>query len=414
MADGTGSVWRNRDFTLIWAGQTFSDLGTGISQLAYPLVMLAVTHSPAQAGVLAALRGLPYLLFGLLAGALADRWRRKRVMIVCELGNMVTMGSVPLALWLGHLTAAQLYITGFLAGTFYVFFNAAEAGCLPNVVEEKQLTSAVAAQETTSSASGVVAPPIGGSLFQLSHALPFLADTVSYAISAVCLLAVRPQFERQQPPAEPTRLRQDIAEGLRWLWSHQVVRTVAVMAAGLQLAIAAAGLVVIIAAQRAHASPSAIGLLFSAVGLGGVAGALIAPRLKARLAFRWMLLGTAWIQAVLWLLLAASSTLYEIAPILVLFAASMPLFGVASLSYRLAVTPDHLRGRVGTTFRLIAWSTTPVGAATAGLLLGWIGPKPTALVFGTWVVAIAAVATAAGGLRQATPSSSARCESLHA
>src|SRR5689334_24612946 len=123
MADGTGSVWRNRDFTLIWAGQTFSDLGTGVSQLAYPLVMLAVTHSPAQAGVLAAVRGLPYLLFGLLAGALADRWRRKRVMIVCELGNMVTVGSIPLALWLGHLTAAQLYVTGFLAGTFYVFFN---------------------------------------------------------------------------------------------------------------------------------------------------------------------------------------------------------------------------------------------------------------------------------------------------
>lgn len=397
-----GSIWRNRDFRLIWAGQTLSDLGTGIAQLAYPLMMLTLTGSPTQAGAVAAARTLPYLLFGLVAGAFADRSDRKRVMIVCEVGNCLTLGSIPVALWVWHLTAAHLYITAFLAGVFFVFFSAAESGCLPNVVRKEQLTSAVAAQETTSSATTIVAPSAGGAMYQLSHALPFLADAVSYAVSALALLLVRPRLQQEDRPAVETRLRTDIAVGMKWLLSHRVIRLVAITAAGLQLAISGVALVVIVATQRADASPATIGLVFSAVGIGGVAGSLIAPRLKKRWGFGWMLLGTAWAQAALWLLLASTSSVIAIAVILLLFAFSMPVFGVASLSYRLSVTPDHLLSRVGTAFRLIAWCTAPLGASAAGFLLSHTGPRPAALIIGLWVLALAVLATVLPGLRNLT------------
>jgi len=394
------SVWRNRDFRLIWGGQTLSDLGSGITTLAYPLLMLALTHSPAQAGALSAVCTLPYLLLGLPAGALADRWNRKRVMIICDLCRAVNILSIPLTVWLGHVTPIQLYVTGFLGGVFFVFFSAADAGALPNVVEKDQLTSAVAAQQATSSATAVVAPPLGGSLFQIFRGLPFLVDAISYLASAIVLSAVRLEFQQSREKAR-TKLRSDIAVGVRWLWTHPVIRTVAIAAAGLQLAMAGAELVVIIAAQREHASAAVIGVMLSTVGIGGVAGSVLASRLKVRLGFGRVLLSVMWCQAALWVLIGLSThVVLVIAPLLVVFVATAQIFGIASLSYQLSATPDHLQSRVGTAFKLIAWSSFPLGAGIAGVLLDRLGPAVTSLVFGVWVLAIALFATVRGDLRK--------------
>jgi predicted MFS family arabinose efflux permease len=400
---GSASVWRNRDFRLIWSAQGLSDLGTGVSQLAYPLLMLVLTGSPAQAGALGALRTLPYLLFGFPAGALTDRWDRKKVMILCDTGRAINMASIPLVLWAGHLTPVQLYVTAFIGGTLFVFFNAAESGCLPNVVEKEQVTSAVAAQETTSSASSVVAPPLGGSLLQIFSGLPFLVDSISYGVSVVALLSVRTKFHQGSRPQTKTRLRADIAEGIKWLWNHPIIRLVAITAAGLQLAISAIVLVVIVTARQAGIPSVAIGAILSAVGVGGVVGSIVAPRLKARVGFGWMLLGVMWLQGFLWLVLAFVSNLVVIAVILVLFAGSMPIFGVASLSYRLTATPENLLSRVGTAFRLIAWSTAPLGGAIAGLLLDNVEPTTTSLIFAVWVLGLALLASGPKGLRQLRP-----------
>lgn len=394
------SVWRNRDFRLIWAGQTLSDLGSGITTLAYPLLMLALTRSPAQAGAVAAVCTLPYLLFGPVAGALADRWNRKRVMVICDSCRAVNLLTIPLALRLWHVTPIQLYVTGFVGGVCYVFFSAADAGALPNVVEKNQLTSAVAAQQATSSATAVVAPPLGGSLFQLFHGLPFLADAVSYLASAVALSVVRLEFQQSRARTRTT-LRSEIAAGVRWLWSHPVIRTVAIVAAGLQLAMAGAELVVIIAAQRVDASAGVIGVLLSTVGIGGVAGSVIASRLRARLGLGRTLIGVMWAQAALWVLIGLSAHILLITgALLVAFVATAQVFGIASLSYQLAVTPDHLQSRVGTAFKLIAWSTYPVGAGIAGVALDRFGPATTSLAFGGWVLAIALFASLGDGLRK--------------
>ena len=393
------SIWRVRDFRLLWSAQVASEVGTGMSQLAYPLLMLALTGSPAQAGALAAVRALPYVLFGLVAGALADRWNRKRLMIWSDAIRGLLMLSIPAAIWLHRLTPAQLYITGFLGGVGYVLFSSAEVGALPNVVAKDELTAAVAAQQATSSATSVAGPPMGGALYGASAGLPFLADAVSYLISVGVLRSIRSRFQAADRHRSIAALWRDMGDGLRWLWTHPVLRPVAFAAGGLQLAISGVGLVVIVSARDDHAASATIGLLLSGVGVGGVAGAAAARRIKDRFGFGATLIGLMWTQAVLWGLFAASRSLAITGIILVAFAATMTIFGVTTLSFRLAVTPDHLQGRIGTAFGLMIWIAVPLGSAAAGLLLAHFGPGTVSLWFAGWVSVVAIGCTSSSAFR---------------
>ncbi|MFJ6673452.1 MFS transporter [Actinosynnema sp. NPDC091369] len=325
-----------------------------------------------------------------------DRWDRRRTMVRCDLARAVTMATVPVAVLFSALTPAHLFITGFVGGVLHVFFSAAENAVLPNVVDEDRLTDAVSGVETAQAATGVLAGPVGGALLQWGRGLPFLVDAVSFLASALCLALVRTDF-RADSRAEPARdgLRREVSEGVRWLWGHRPLRLIALTAAGLQVAISGVALVAIVAAR--DASPTAIGGLFAALGIGGVVGAVIAPKLKARLGLTGLLLSVVWFQGALWVVLAFSTGLIAVGVVLALFTVSMPCFGVAALSYQLEATPDHLLGRVGTGFSLLIWAATPVGAAAAGVLLDVVTPGATSLLFAGWVVVLGAVATPALG-----------------
>ncbi|MFE9748043.1 MFS transporter [Saccharothrix saharensis] len=388
------SVWRVRDFRLVWAAQTLSSFGNGISQLAYPLLMLALTGSATAAGALAAVRAVPYLVLGLPAGALVDRWDRRRTMVLCDLGRAVNMATVPVALAFSALTPAHLFVTGFVGGVLHVFFSAAENAVLPNVVGRDRLTGAVSGVETAQAATGVLAGPVGGALLQVGRGVPFLVDAVSFLASALCLALVRADF-RAEPALALGSVRTEVSEGVRWLWGHRPLRLIALTAAGLQVAVSGVALVAIVAAR--DASPAAIGGLFAVLGIGGVVGAVIAPKLKTGLGLTGLLLSVLWLQGVLWVVLAFSTGLVAVGVVLALFAVSMPCFGVAALSYQLEVTPDHLLGRVGTAFSLLIWAATPVGAAAAGVLLDVVTPGTTSLLFAGWVVVLGAAATPALG-----------------
>jgi len=394
------TLWRNQDFVVLWRGGLISVLGSGVSRIAYPLLMLAVTHSPAQAGLAGGLRALPYLLLGLPAGALVDRWNRKQVMILCDAGRSLNMASIPLAFALGHFTAAQLYGNALVGGILFVFFSAAEVAYLPHIVSREQLSTAVAVEQGMSSGAEVVAPSLGGILFQFGHVVPFLTDAVSYSASVVSLLFVKAEFQEKRATDVPN-LRKEIVEGLRWLWQQPLVRTVAITTAGLQLATSGVALIVIILAQHHHASPAMIGTLFSAVGIGGVLGSAIAPRVQRTLGFGRTILGVAWTEALLWPLFAFAPNPVMLGVVLGLFAFSMPIYGVAAMSYRLSVTPDRLQSRVGTAFRVIAWSSEPLGAVLAGLLIQALGAVSTTLVFSAWVLLVAAITSSDGQLRRA-------------
>lgn len=196
------SLWRNHDFMLLWSGQLISSIGSQISLLSFPLLILAMTHSAAQAGIVGALRSLPFAILCLPAGALVDRWDRKKVMLLCDTGRAIALGSIPLALWLGRLSIIQLCLVALVEGTLMTFFSLADAACLPHVVPKEQLPAATAQNQAIDSISWTLGPFLGGLLYGLGRSIPFLTDALSYICSVLGLLFMRARFqnERTQQP----------------------------------------------------------------------------------------------------------------------------------------------------------------------------------------------------------------------
>src|SRR5947209_2380215 len=300
------SLWLNRDYMLLWSGQVVSNVGTQVSTLAFPLLILAVTGSPAQAGFVGALRALPYVIFSLPAGALIDRWDRKRTMILCDTGRALSLASIPVALVTGHLTIIQLYLVSLIEGTLFVFFNIAEAACLPRVVPKEQLPAATAQNMATDGITVLLGPSLGGALYTAGRLLPFVADAVSYVVSVISLFFIKVKFQKERVAAR-RNLGIEIREGLSWLWHQPLIRFIAILTGGNNLISSGYVLIIIVLAQQQHASSFTIGLIFAVGGIGGIIGALIATWLQKRLSFAQAIIGTSWIFALF-------MPLYAIAP----------------------------------------------------------------------------------------------------
>jgi MFS family permease len=213
----TTGLRRNRDFVLLQSGQMLSTIGSASSQIAYPLLVLAATHSPAKAGIVGFANILPYALFGLLAGVAADRWNRKRVMIVMDLARVAAMAAIVVAVAAGHFTFALIVVVALVDGTAFVFFNIAEVGALRSVVPPQQLPAAAAAEQARFAVVTLAGPPLGGVLFGLGRSLPFLADGLSYVFSIGSLLWMRTPFQEARE-RDTAPLRAQIREGIAWLW----------------------------------------------------------------------------------------------------------------------------------------------------------------------------------------------------
>lgn len=398
----SASLWRNRDYLLLWSGQLVSDTGTGISQIAYPLLVLAITGSPVQAGLVGALRSLTYVLVILPAGAWLDRWDRKRVMILCDVGRALVLASVFVTLAFGRLTITQLYITGFVEVLLGTFFDIAELSCLPQVVQQEQLPEALGRTQATTGVMNLLSPPLGGALFALRPLLPFLVDAVSYIASVCSLLFIRTPFQ-QQRDAPARNLRVDIAEGLRWLWHQPLLRTMALLTAGNIFFGAGQPLIVIVVAQQHHASAAIIGLIFGIAGIGSILGSLVVGRVHQRVSFAQMIVSLLWLYAALWLPLALLPSPPVLGLILALLFFIGPFYNVTYVSRRLAMTPDVLQSRVNSVARLLGLGFAPLGLALTGLLLQYGGPELTILLSVGGQVLLALAATLNPHIRRAGP-----------
>src|SRR5438128_8575713 len=193
-------LWRNRDYMLLWSGQVVSALGSNMSNIVFPLLILALTNNDTTlAGIAGALGSVPYLIFSLPVGALIDRWNRKRVMMICDTFRALNSASIPIAIFFNSLTIWQLLINAFIEGTFYVFFNIAEVASLTSVVNKLQLPQATAQNEGGGIAANLAGPPIGTFLFQsVSRAFPFIADAISYGVSVFSLALIKTNFQGQR------------------------------------------------------------------------------------------------------------------------------------------------------------------------------------------------------------------------
>lgn len=376
-----------------------STIGSASSQIAYPLLVLALTHSPAKAGVVGFASFAPYVAFGLFAGVAADRWNRKRVMIAMDLLRVLAMTSIVTALVLGRLTFAQIAIAALVEGSAFVFFNIAEVGALRSVVPARQLPDAAAAEQARMSVVTLAGPPLGGALFGVARSLPFLADAISYVFSVASLLWMRTPFqEERERDTEP--LRAQIRDGIAWLWRQKYLRTSAFVFAGDNFVFQAIVLVFIVVAKRAGFSGALIGGLFATFGALSLLGSLLAPRMTKLLRVRTIMLLNQWLNG-LFVLYVFFRSPYVLAACVLPVAFVSPWLNSVIVGYRTAVTPDQLVGRVSSVARNLAFIGMPLGPLAAGLLIGAFGARTTTLVLALMCVALATFSTLSPSIRKA-------------
>ncbi|GAA2740375.1 MFS transporter [Kitasatospora cinereorecta] len=378
----------HRDFRQLLLGAAASQAGSQVTLVALPLVAVLVLHASAfQVGLLTAAETAAFLLVGLPAGAWLDRMRKLPVLVRADVVRFLAVGSIPPAAAAGVLTMAQLYVVALVTGIATVFFDVAHQSYLPNLLPREHLVAGNGALETVRSSAQIVGPGLGGGLVQLLGApLAIVADAVGYLTSAVLLRRIRAVEDEPQPAAAGS-LRADIAEGVRFVLGHPLLRMIAAATAVSNLFAA-----VLMAVQTVfwvrvlELSPAAIGVLLSVSAVGGLAGALCAGRLAARVGqarLIWLSALASAPFALLWPLSSgpAGAVLFGVGSAVVLFGAVV--YNVAQVSFRQTVCPPELLGRMNATIRFLVWGTLPLGALLGGTVAGTAGPRAA-----LWVCAV--------------------------
>jgi len=376
------TLWRHRNFLLLWSGQTVSELGSAVTQLALPLTAVVVLGaSTFQVGLLTSAATLAFAVIALPAGAIVDRHTKRWLMIWCDVARMLIIGSIPVAAALGALTMWQLYAVAITAGVCTVFFDVSYQSYLPVLIDKADLVEGNGKLGATQSFAQLIGPGLGGGLVGLVGAARAMAtDAISYAVSVASLLAIR---AREEPPhpGQRQKLRTEIAEGLSFVLRHPILRKIVACTGTANLFGGMATAVQIIFLVRIlHVRPAAVGLLIAVASLGGVAGGVLSGRLSR-------LIGSARIIWFSMLVLGLPSLLvplavpgWRVALYVVGIAAELfsgVVYNVAQVSYRQAICPPRLLGRMNAAVRWVVWGTLPLGGLLGGAFGAWLGVRAT-------------------------------------
>jgi Transmembrane secretion effector len=390
---------RNRDFLLFQAGQLLSDAGSQSTTIAYPLLVLAVTGSAAKAGVVAFARTLPWVLFTLPAGVAADRWDRRWLMIAADVVRVLAIGGLAAAILLDRAAFWAIPPVAFVEGAATAVFFTAQAGALRAVVPAPQLPAAVSTQVGRHAAVRVAGPSVGGALFGLGQALPFLVDAASYLCSTVSLLAMRTPFQ-QRRERDRSPLRRRLADGVRFLWGQRFLRTCALLFGLANFIGPGLLLAVVVLGSRQGLSGGEVGLLVGAFGACLLLGSLLSPMVRRHLPVRAVLLLELWTWPGCALFLVWPDVRVLVAGMLVT-ALVIPSTDSVVHGYRIAMTPDRLLGRVESVRGTISLLIAPLGPLVAGALLDATSARATIGLFVAFCLALAAWGTLSPSIRAA-------------
>lgn len=396
------SLRRNRDFLLLQAGQLLSTFGGSMSSLAYPLLTLAITHSPAEAGYVGAVIFTPLFLFNLPAGVVADRFERRRLMILSDVVGAATVGTLAALVLLHHVTLAVILVVAFLDSTASVFYNASSRGAFRSVVPVAQLPAAASAVQARSAIVRLSSPPVGGVLFGLARSLPFIADAVSYVFSTGSVLLMRTRFQEQREPGARATLRQQFVEGIVYFARIPFLRATIAMIAVSNFTIAGIQFGVIVLAKRDGFSSAAIGGFVALVGATTLAGSLASPLFRRFLSLNAIMLSELW-AAVGYAVFLVWPDVYVLAGAFAVQAFCFPNTDAAVAAYSYALIPDRLIGRAmaaANTLRVVA---APLGPLVAGLLLASVSPRLTIAVLVVPTLVAAVLGSASKAIRRAPP-----------
>ncbi|MGH3343634.1 MAG: MFS transporter [Carbonactinosporaceae bacterium] len=375
-------LFLNRDFRLLWAGETVSKFGSSVTLVALPLLAVTVLHATTfQVGLLTASETVAFLVVGLPAGAWVDRMRHRNVLVATDLGRTALLGSLPLAALLDVLTLTQLYLVALAVGVLTVFFDVAYQSYLPHLVGRDHLVEGNAKLQASESVAQLAGPGVGGLLVQVLTAPYALAvDAMSFLWSAGCVALIR---ARQPKPerAPGSRLVREVAEGLRFVFGHRLLRAIAGCTASANLFTAMVQPMLIVLLSRELGLPAGmVGLFFTVSAAGGVLGALLGRRIAG-----WLGQGPA-----IWVSIAASSPFGLLVPLVqddwrlglaaagylvMIFGATV--YNIAQVSFRQAMCPPYLLGRMNATMRFLVWGTLPIGGLVGGTLGSLVGVRPT-------------------------------------
>jgi MFS family permease len=398
-------LWRHGDFLRLWAAQAISQLGTQVTLLALPLAAILVLDASAtEVALLGAVEVLPFLLFTLPAGVWVDRLPRRPILVVADLARALALASIPLAYALDGLTLPHLYAVAFAIGVLSVFFDVAYLAYLPSLVGREELGGANSKLEATRSAAQVAGPGAAGGLVgAVTAPVAILVDSISYVFSALFVWRIR-RPDRLEPKTSPQgRLWPELREGLSYVLRHPYLRPLTLVTGAWNLfASVGFAIVLVYAVRTLGLSPEVVGLLIMSGSIGSIVGALTAERTVARFG-----LGP----TLAWPGVAASASFVFIPlaprespePLLVagLLAGSFfgMLYNVTQLTFRQAITPERLQGRMNAVVRLMYWGPQPAGYALGGVLAAAIGLRPT-LFFSAGAATLAFLPLAAHPIRK--------------
>ncbi|WP_332758651.1 MFS transporter [Streptomyces sp. MT206] len=359
-------------FGRLWTAQTVSSLGDGVTHAALPLLALTLTRDPMALAVVTAAGTLPWLLFGVLGGALVDRWDRRRTMWFADAARAVLLAipAAAAAAALDALSIPLLAAVAFLLGLGGLFFDTAATAYLPDLLRRdpallERANSRLRGAQTAM--SGFAGPPAGSALLALGRAVPLLADAVSFALSAL-LVRTLPAMPRPVPEAHESLLRQARA-GASYVFRDRVLLGLALRpAVGNVAFLAVETVLALFAHDRLGIDTFGFGLLLTAEATGGLLGAAIASFLGRRLGTGTALTCTAAVEGLAILGLAAAPNPYVAGLALAVCGAGMGATMVLAPSLRQAIVPAHLMGRVASTSRMLSMCAAPIGAVLGGWL----------------------------------------------
>jgi MFS family permease len=379
-----GKLWRDRDFLKLWGGQSISELGSQVSQLALPTVAILLLHAtPFQVGLLAAFEFLAFPVLGLVAGVWVDRLRRRWIMIVCDAGRMLALGSVPIAFAFNVLTIPQLYVVGLITGVGTVFFDVAYQSYLPSIISRTDLVEGNTKLQVSSSVAQMAGPALAGLLIQLmGPARAVVADATSFLVSVLSLAWIRRPEPSPKPSAgsAPTNFRSEMWEGIQVVFGNPTIWKIAGSTSTSNLGSSILFAVYLIFAYRVlHLSPGVVGVIFGAGAVGGLIGALSASWIARHIGLGPTLFVTI-VAGGLSAILIPLAQLGFAVPLLL--AASVvgsfcnPVYNINQVSLRQTITPDRVQGRMNATVRTLIWGTMPVGAFIGGVMGNTYGLLP--------------------------------------
>jgi MFS family permease len=390
---GDGGARLDRRFAVLWTSSTASAFGTGLATVATPLFVASQSRDPLLVSSAAAVTWLPWLLFALPGGVLVDRVDRRRLMVLVDCLRAVAMAGLVAAVLLHTAALAVLLAVLFLVSTGEVIERSAGQALVPALVPRDRLErangwlfgGAMVGQQ-------MVAGPLGGWLFALAAAAPFLANAATFLLSAVVLSLLTGSFRTSPAATDAARsVRREVLDGLRWLVHQRLLRTMALLIGLLNVTLTAAlAILVLLARERLGLGSVGYGLLFTALALGGLLGALVGDRLVARFTATWTIRVGLVVEAATHLVLATSRSAVVVGLALFLFGVHGALWGMVGSSLRQRLAPPEMLGRVGSSTLFVSAGGNCLGAVLGGGLAAAFG-----LTAPYWVgFVVAAVVTA--------------------